>query len=118
MRIGANARVQWGAVMALLAGLTTVGAIGVAGAQDPVAGVGLAAAGPRFLAVASSKPSDAAPRWKDASNAAVFRKTISVDLKDVPLGEALSRWPARCSALARWRRCLALAQSGFCAALV
>ena len=90
MRIGANARVQWGAVMALLAGLTTVGAIGVAGAQDPVAGVGLAAAGPRFLAVASSKPSDAAPRWKDASNAAVFRKTISVDLKDVPLGEALS----------------------------
>ncbi len=90
MRIGANARVQWGAVMALLAGLTTVGAIGVVGAQDPVAGVGLAAAGPRFLAVASSKPSDAAPRWKDASNAAVFRKTISVDLKDVPLGEALS----------------------------
>src|SRR5256886_1633881 len=90
MRIGANARVQWGAVMALLAGLTTVGAIGVAGAQDPVAGVGLAAAGPRFLAVASNKPSDAAPRWKDASNAAVFRKTSSVDLKDVPLGEALS----------------------------
>src|SRR5256884_8603228 len=90
MRIGANARVQWGAVMALLAGLTTVGAIGVAGAQDPVAGVGLAAAGPRFLAVASNKPSAAAPRWKDASNAAVFRKTISVDLKDVPLREALS----------------------------
>src|SRR6266480_864492 len=90
MRIGANARVQRGAVMALLAGLTTVGPIAVAGAQDPVAGVGLAAAGPRFLAVASSKPSDAAPRWKDASNAAVFRKTISVDLKDVPLGEALS----------------------------
>src|SRR6266480_6599378 len=90
MRIGANARVQRGAVMALLAGLTTVGPIAVAGAQDPVAGVGLAAAGPRFLAVASSKPSYAAPRWKDASNAAVFRKTISVDLKDVPLGEALS----------------------------
>src|SRR2546421_1696228 len=90
MRIGANARVQWGAVMALLAGLTTVGAIGVAGAQAPVAGGGLAAAGRRFLAVASSKPSDAAPRWKDASNAAVFRKTISVDLKDVPLGEALA----------------------------
>src|SRR5947208_1943759 len=51
MRIGANARVQWGAVMALLAGLTTVGAIGVAGAQDPVAGVGLAAAGPRVGAI-------------------------------------------------------------------
>src|SRR5256885_9903990 len=90
MRIGANARVQWGAVMALLAGLTTVGAIGVAGARDPVAAVGLAAAGRRFLAVASSKPSDAAPRWEDASNAGVFRKAISVDLKDVPLGEALS----------------------------
>ena len=67
MRIGANARVQRGAVMALLAGLTTVGAIGVAGAQDPVAGVGLAAAGPRFLAVASSKPSDAAPRISDGA---------------------------------------------------
>src|SRR5438093_844811 len=89
MHIGANARVQWGAVMALLAGLTTVGAIGVAGAQDPVPGVELAAAGPRFLAVGPSRSSDPALRWKDASNATVFRKPISADLKDVPLGEVL-----------------------------
>src|SRR5439155_15897212 len=34
--------------------------------------------------------SDAAQRWKDASDAAVFRKPISLELNDVPLGEALS----------------------------
>src|SRR2546427_6932023 len=90
MHIGANARAQWGAVVALVVGITTVGAIGVAQAQDPVESVELAAAGPRFLAVGPSRSSDAAPRWRDASNAAVFRKAISVDLKDVPLGEALS----------------------------
>src|SRR5439155_8341342 len=53
-------------------------------------GVVLAASGPRFLAIGASPSRDAAPRWRDASNAAVFRKVISVDLKDVPLGEALS----------------------------
>src|SRR2546429_2308298 len=90
MHIGANARAQWGAVVALVVGITTCGAIGVAQAQEPGDGVKLAAAGPRFLAVGASHSSDAAPRWRDASNAAVFRKTISVDLNDVPLGEALS----------------------------
>ncbi len=90
MHTGVNARAQWGAVVALVVGITTCGAIGVAQAQEPGDGVKLAAAGPRFLAVGASHSSDAAPRWRDASNAAVFRKTISVDLKDVPLGEALS----------------------------
>jgi TonB-linked SusC/RagA family outer membrane protein len=90
MYIGANGRVCWGAVVALLAGLTTAGAIGVAQAQDPVQGVALAAASPRFLAVAASRTSDAVPRWRDASNAAVFRQLISIDLNDVPLGEALA----------------------------
>ncbi|TMA83623.1 MAG: SusC/RagA family TonB-linked outer membrane protein, partial [Deltaproteobacteria bacterium] len=90
MHTGVNARAQWGAVVALVVGITTCGAIGVAQGQEPDDGVKLAAAGPRFLAVEASHSSDAAPRWRDASNAAVFRKTISVDLKDVPLGEALS----------------------------
>jgi TonB-linked SusC/RagA family outer membrane protein len=90
MHIGANARAQWGAVVALVVGITTAGAISVAQAQDPVESFELAAAGPRFLAFGPSPSSDAAPRWRDASNAAVFRKTISVDLEDVPLGEALS----------------------------
>src|SRR5439155_175109 len=59
-------------------------------AQDPADGLALAAAGPRFLAAATGRASDSAPRWRDASNAAVFRQRISLDLKDVPLGEALS----------------------------
>src|SRR6267378_2508582 len=90
MHIGANARAQWGAVVALVVGITAVGAMRVAQAQDPVESVELAAAGPRFLAAGPGRSSDAAPRWRDASNAAVFRKTISVDLNDVPLGVALS----------------------------
>jgi len=90
MHTGVNAQAQWGAVVALVVGITTCGAIGVAQAQEPGDGVKLAAAGPRFLAAGPGRSSDAAPRWRDASNAAVFRKTISVDLKDVPLGEALS----------------------------
>jgi len=90
MRIGESARAQWGAVVALVVGITTAGAIGVAQAQDPVESIELAASGPRFLAVGSGSSRDAAPRWRDASDAAVFRKAISVDLNDVPLGEALS----------------------------
>src|SRR5256886_10023754 len=90
MHTGVNARAQWCAVVALVVGITTFGAIGVAQAQDPGDGVVLAASGPRFLAIGASPSRDAAPRWRDASNAAVFRKVISVDLKDVPLGEALS----------------------------
>ena len=90
MHTGVNARAQWGAVVALVVGIITCGAIGVAQAQAPGDGVKLAAAGPRFLTVGAGHSSDAAPAWRDASNAAVFRKTISVDLKDVSLGEALS----------------------------
>ena len=90
MHMGTNVRAQWGAVVALVVGITLCGAIGVAQAQDAGGGVELAAAGPRFLAVAAGHSSQAAPRWRDASNAVVFRKTISVDLKDVPLGDALS----------------------------
>src|SRR5881397_621732 len=90
MHIRTNVRAQWGAVVALVAGITLCSAIGVAQAQDAGDGVELAASGPRFLAVGASHSSHAAPRWRDASNAVVFRKTISVDLKDVPLGDALS----------------------------
>src|SRR3989454_4934926 len=90
MRNRVYGRAQWGAVVALVVGITTAGAIGVAQAQDPIESVELAAAGPRFLAAGPGRSSDAVPRWSDASNAAVFRKTISVDLEDVPLGEALS----------------------------
>src|SRR2546422_8569152 len=90
MHIGASGRAQWGAVAARVVGLAAAGAIGVARAQDPIESFELAAAGPRFLAAGPGRSSDAVPRWSDASNAAVFRKTISVDLEDVPLGEALS----------------------------
>src|SRR5256885_1888397 len=89
MHIGVNGRARWSAVVALIAGVTA-GGTRMARAQDPVEGVALAVAGPRFLARAASRSSDAEPRWTDASNAAVFRKAISVDLKDVPLAEALA----------------------------
>src|SRR5437879_2554097 len=89
MRIAVNGRAGWSAVVALVAGLSG-GASSAAGAQDPVEGVNLAVAGPRFLALAASRSSDAAARWADASNAAVFRKAISVDLRDVSLAEALA----------------------------
>src|SRR5207245_5439955 len=89
MYSGVNGRASWSAVVALVAGLAA-GGTRVASAQDPVEGVDLAVAGPRFLALETSRSSDAAPRWTDASNAAVFRKVISVDLRDVPLAQALS----------------------------
>src|SRR2546429_5524901 len=85
MRITVYGRAS--AVVALVAGLAAAAGIRVANAQDADQPVQLAAVGPRFLAPASS---GADVRWKDASNAAGFRKTISVDLKDVPLREALS----------------------------
>ena len=90
MHMGTNIRAQWGAGVALVVGITVCGAIEVAQAQDTGDGVELAAAGPRFLAVAAGHSGRAAPRWRDASDAAVFRKAISVDLRDVPLGDALS----------------------------
>src|SRR2546423_14048078 len=89
MRIGVNGRTTWSAVVALVAGLSA-GGTRMASAQDPVDGVALAVAGPRFLALEASRSSDAEPRWTDASNAAVFRKAISVDLRDVSLAEALA----------------------------
>src|SRR5690242_10195856 len=88
MRIAVNGRAGWSALVALVAGL--IAGTGGASAQDPGDGVNLAVAGPRFLALEVSRSSDAAPRWTDASNAAVFRKAISVDLRDVPLAQALS----------------------------
>src|ERR1044072_3722026 len=89
MRIGVDGRAGWSAVVALVAGLMA-GGTRTASAQEPVEAVNLAVAGPRFLALDVSHSSDAAPRWADASNAAVFRKVISVDLRDVPLAQALS----------------------------
>src|ERR1051325_1846417 len=89
MRIGVDGRAGWSAVVALVAGLMA-GGTRTASAQEPVEAVNLAVAGPRFLALEVSHSSDAAPRWTDASNAAVFRKVISVDLRDVPLAQALS----------------------------
>jgi TonB-linked SusC/RagA family outer membrane protein len=86
---GVRGRGRWSAVVALVA-VVVAGSTRAAGAQDPIEGVNLAVAGPRFLALEVSPSSDAAPRWADASNAAVFRKPISVDLKDVPLAQALS----------------------------
>src|SRR2546426_999277 len=86
-----NTRATWRDTVAIVAGLTVAaGALRLAAAQDPADGLALAAAGPRFLAAEPGRASDSAPRWRDASNAAVFRQRISLDLKDVPLGEALS----------------------------
>src|SRR5438552_8697317 len=89
MRIGVNGRARWSAVVALVAGLMA-GSARTASPQDPVEGVNLAVAGPRFLALEVNRSSDAAPRWTDASNAAEIRKVISVHLRDVPLPQALS----------------------------
>ncbi|MBX6332762.1 MAG: TonB-dependent receptor, partial [Gemmatimonadaceae bacterium] len=61
-------------------------------AQEPVRGVQLAAASPRFLVLedgGSNKASSHA-RWRDASNAAIFQHRISLDLKGVSLGQAVS----------------------------
>src|SRR2546427_11420021 len=91
MNIGANVRGQWGAAIAIAAAIAGAGAR-VAQAQDPAQGAELTASGPRFLAAASPRSSDAGatPHWTDASNAAVFRRLISLELKDVSLAEALS----------------------------
>src|SRR5439155_604625 len=91
MHIGANVRGLWSAAIAIAA-TSAGGGIRVAQAQDPAQGMELAASGPRFLAAASPRSSDggAAPHWTDASNAAVFRKLISLELNDVSLAEALS----------------------------
>jgi TonB-linked SusC/RagA family outer membrane protein len=91
MYIGANARGLWSAVIAVAAMVAGVG-VGVARGQDPAQGMELAASGPRFLAAASPRSSDggASPHWTDASNAAVFRRLISLEVKDVSLAEALS----------------------------
>jgi outer membrane receptor protein involved in Fe transport len=57
--------------------------------QEPVEGVQLAAAGPRFLARDENVGKGAEPRWRDVSNANVFRRRISLELEAVPLGRAL-----------------------------
>ena len=80
------------AAMVLAAVLAAAGA-GMplaAAAQDPPGEVALAAAGPRFLALTAGTAADAAVRWSDASNAAVFRRLITVDWQGMPLGDALS----------------------------
>src|SRR5437667_3867793 len=89
--VNVNTRATWRVTVAIVAELTVAaggGALRLA-AQDPAAGLALAAAGPRFLAAETGRASDSA-RWRDARNAAVFRQRISLDLRDVPLGEALS----------------------------
>ncbi len=78
----------WRTVVALVTGLTLAGAR--ASAQDPAEGVNLGADGPRFLAVATGHTGAGGSRWTDASRAAVLRQPVSLDLKDVPLGEALA----------------------------
>src|SRR5690349_13793684 len=97
MHSEANARYQWIAATVIVAAFAGVG-VRVGQGQDAPEGErgALAASGPRFLAAASSRSGDRrgegaeSPRWTDASNAAVFRKQISLDLHDVSLAEALS----------------------------
>src|SRR5207253_9307410 len=67
-----------------------VGTPRAAAAQDAPRGVELAAAGPRFLAVAAGAAVDAGARGSDASDAAVFRRPITVDWRGGPPGGALS----------------------------
>lgn len=87
MTFAINLRAVCGVVAALATGLTLLGPR--ASAQDPADGVKLGAEGPRFLALATGRPGEGASRWRDASGAAMLRQSISLDLKDVPLGEAL-----------------------------
>src|SRR5438552_16579473 len=68
-----------------------VGMPRAAAAQDAPRGVELAAAGPRFLAVAAGAAVDGGGRWADASDAAVFRRPITGDWRGVPPGEGLSQ---------------------------
>src|SRR6059036_3048833 len=72
------------------AGAVMLAAAGALQAQEPGQGVALAAAGPRFLTPAEPGSNEVGSRWSDASNAAVLRQQISVDLKDVRLGDALA----------------------------
>ncbi|HVH66612.1 MAG TPA: TonB-dependent receptor [Gemmatimonadales bacterium] len=90
MHIRVNSRITWRIVAVLVAGLTLAAQTGSARAQDPTDGVPVGADGPRFLALATGRSSAAAPRWTDASGAAVLRQPISLDLRDVPLGDALA----------------------------
>jgi len=88
MTFPVNLRAACSVVVALVTGLTLAGPR--ASAQDPADGVKLGADGPRFLALATGHIEAGAPRWTDASGAAVLRRPIALDLKDVPLGEALA----------------------------
>src|SRR5438552_18437150 len=64
-----------------------VGTPRAAAAQDAPRGVELAAAGPRFLAVAAGAAMGAGARWSDASDAAVFRRPSTGDWRGGALGE-------------------------------
>jgi len=88
MTFPVNLRAACSVVVALVTGLTLAGPR--ASAQDPADGVKLGADGPRFLALATGHIEAGAPRWTDASGAAVLRRPIALDLKDVPLGDALA----------------------------
>src|SRR5688500_2453932 len=48
------------------------------------------ASGPRFLMAPRGSSSTNAARWADASRLPVFQRRIALDLRDVPLGQALS----------------------------
>src|SRR5437016_13107656 len=63
-----------------------VGTPRAAAAQDAPRGVELAAAGPRFLAVAAGAAVDAGARGADASDAAGFRRPITGEWRGVPPG--------------------------------
>jgi TonB-dependent starch-binding outer membrane protein SusC len=89
MRVGANVLARCGGAVALGLSLAA-GAIRTSAAQDPVQTVALAAAGPRFLAMETGRSTGAARWWRDASDAAVFRQRITLELNGVPLGAALS----------------------------
>jgi iron complex outermembrane receptor protein len=72
-------------VLALAPGFSV---IALRATQLPDAPVQLAA-GPRFLARDVNATAAGAPKYRDASRAAVFRRRIALDLQAVPLGRAL-----------------------------
>ncbi len=91
MHSGVGAARRGMVTLALLIAALETGEPTLAPAQEQSQTLTLAAAsGPRFLAVPDGGAKAGAPRWRDVSNAAIFRRRISLAFTDIPLGQALA----------------------------
>src|SRR6266576_371 len=70
--------------------VTTLISVTLLAAAPRVEAQQASASAPRFLAMATTSNAADAARWRDASDAAVLRRRISLDVQNVSLGQALA----------------------------